>query len=605
MKDRTVMRTDLRTDLKDSGSLWSDAELNRCIERAHADLSRFLPRARMYEEVLSFDVSSESVTFPKDTDPDYCVDAQTFNGKTAGSTFTITASPDVPRVITLLVTDADDSLTDWHIRVHGVDNYDLGVTEDFYYGNGKSQTGKQIFKTIHEVELVEDFSGSAAAGDVLDIGIGAYTDTWVELAYKPVKYHSDSATDASSTSLTRNTDYYIDYGRGMVKAISGGSIAAEEACSFTYKKNQTHIDLSDLDDFIRVHRVEYPVGDVPQSFVATELYGRWLSIVSEGESEPQPQLAEGRQVRIYYDATHHSPTDYTPGTCPEFLESTVELAAQAYALFIYALKHEHQALTDLDTARTAIAAANSAQSAIGTALTSLKQYLDDNSSDDAETVLASIDLSAIVTALDAANTYLDAVATDLTNADDIRDNYMDTTNYVDGGTEPDIKTYLESGDALINSITEGGENERTPEVYAQFAQNTKNALVAAHEQDRSFYQQDATARTNAALGYVQEAAQRTARARILIDQAAGYQGISTLFAREAEDRIAQIEEYLRQATQSINAAGGDLTMADRFRAEGIDRRNEAQSIWKDRKEYIGDFAASSMQQMATESRRLY
>ncbi len=602
MKDRTVMRADLRTDLKDSGALWSDPELNRCIERAHADLSRFLPRALMYEEVLSFDVSGESVTFPKDTDPDYCVDAVTFNGKTAGDVFTITASPDVPRVVTLLVTDADNSITDWHIRVHGVDGNDLGVTEDFYYGNGKSQTGKQIFKTIHKVELVEDFGGTAAAGDVLDIGIGAYTDTWVALAYKPVKYHSDSGTDDASAALTRNTDYNIDYGRGMAKAISGGIIAAEEVCSFTYKKNQTHIDLNALDDFIRVHRCEYPVGEVPQQFVPTELFGRWLSITGEGESDPQPQLAEGRQVRIYYDGTHHPPTDYTPGTCPEFLETTVELAAQAYALFIYSLKCTHQALTDLDTARTAIAAADAAQAAIGTALTSLKKYLDNNSSDDAESVLGSIDLSAIVTALDAANAYLDSVATDLTNSDNVRDNYMNTTNYVDGGTEPDIKTYLETGDGLLNSITEGGEDERTPEVYATFAQITKNALVAAHEQDRAFYQQDATARTNAALGFVQEAAQRASRARILIDQAAGYQGISTLFAREAEDRIAQIEEYLREAAQSINSAGGDLTMADRFRTEATERRNEVYNIWRDRKEYIGDFAASSMNQVPTNSR---
>ena len=37
MKDRTVMRADLRTDLKDSGALWSDSELNRCIEKAVAD----------------------------------------------------------------------------------------------------------------------------------------------------------------------------------------------------------------------------------------------------------------------------------------------------------------------------------------------------------------------------------------------------------------------------------------------------------------------------------------------------------------------------------------------------------------------------------------
>lgn len=597
MKDRTVMRADLRTDLKDSGALWSDTELNRCVERAVSDLSRFLPRERVYEEILEFDVTAESVTFPKDTSATYVVNAQTFNTLTAGSTFTIAASPDVPRELTLLVTDANDSITDWHIRIDGTDEEDSGVSEDFYFGNGKSQTGQQIFKRVHAVTLVEDMGGTATAPDVLSIGIGAYTDAWVSLAYKPIKHASESATDAASAAITRNTDFRIDYIKGRVKAISGGDIAAEEVCSFTYKKNQTHIDLSSLDDFIRHHRVEYPVGDIPQSFCQAELFGKYLAITGQGEMEEQQSLAEGKQVRVYYDAAHHPPTDFAPGTIPEFLENTVLIASQAYALFIYSLKCSHAALTDVATVRTAIASADSAQAAVGTALTNLKKYLDDNSNNDAATILATVDLTAMETALDAAAGYLDDIAGDLTDADGVRAKYIDTTNYVDGGTEPDIKTYLETGDALINEITEGGENERTAEMYATYAQVVKNALVAAFEQDRMLYQQNATLRTNGAMGYVQEAAQRAAEWRVIIDQTAGYTGISGLFAREAESRLVQIEEYLREAAQSLTAVNSDLTMADRFRTEAIERRDEAWNIWRDRKEYIGDFAASSMRQL--------
>jgi len=36
--------TDLRLDLKDSGALWSDPELTRCVEKAVADYSRLVPR---------------------------------------------------------------------------------------------------------------------------------------------------------------------------------------------------------------------------------------------------------------------------------------------------------------------------------------------------------------------------------------------------------------------------------------------------------------------------------------------------------------------------------------------------------------------------------
>ena len=72
----------------------------------------------------------------------------------------------------------------------------------------------------------------------------------------------------------------------------------------------------------------------------------------------------------------------------------------------------------------------------------------------AKNILGSLE---VVAAVDAAATYLDAVATDVSNADGVRTSYISTTNYVDGGSEPDIKTYLASGDALLNTVAVGGE----------------------------------------------------------------------------------------------------------------------------------------------------
>lgn len=602
-KDRTVMRADMRLGLKDSGALWSDAELNRSIERAVSDLSRFLPRERAYEEVLSFTVTGESVTFPKDTSATYVVNAQTLNGKVAGNTFTIAAQPDAPRKLTLLITDANDSLTDWNIRIYGTDEDDLGVHEDFFFAYGKSQTGSQIFKRVKEVQLVS-VSGTAAAEDVLSIGIGAYTDVWVRLAYKPVKWTSESATDAASNALVRNTDYLIDYIEGKVKAIASANIAAEEVCTFAYTKNQTHIDLSSLYDFIRVYRVEYPVGNIPQTFCPAELHGKFLSITGAGEYEGQQALQDGRQVRIQYDAVHFPPNDYAPGTVPEFLENTVIMGAEAYALLIYVLKQEHQSETDLASMRTALTAANTAHTALGTALTNVKKYLDNNSDADAVGILADITTdaaalrTAISAALDAANAYLDSVATDLTAADAARENYMGTTaNYVDGGTEPDILAYLTSGDALLNKVNEGGEQQEVPDAYRRFADTTRSALIAAHEQDREFNVANARARTNAGLGYVQEAAQRISNIATYIEQASGYSTVASMFAREAEARLAEIAAYLQQARGYAESVQGELVLADRYRNEALERRNEVMSIWRDRKQYIGDYSMGSVRQL--------
>jgi len=602
------MRIDLRLDLKDSGALWSDAELNRCVERAVADLSRFLPRERVYEEVLDFTVTGESVTMPLDAVSGQVVAVESLaNTVLDGDLATVDGQPDVPRPLRYLLTDADDSITSLTIVVTGTDENDLAVEEVFSYvkGDDKLWMGKKYFKAVYSVEFRE-IAGNAAP-DQFELGIGAYTDVWVSLAYKPIKWKSEtSVTDVDANAVVRGTDFEIDYVRGKIKAISGGDIVAADTVTISYIKNQTHIDLSGLADFIRVHRTEYPVGDIPQSFCQTELFGRLLSITGLGESEEQQPLQDGKQVRVQYDAFHQPPNDYTPGTIPEFLENTIIQAAAAYALFVYALKAEHQALMDLTTARTAVAAAESAQTALSTALTNIKKYLDNNSDADAAGVLADITTdvanlrTAISTALDAANTYMDDVAFDLSNADSAKAKYMGAiANYVDGGTEPDVKAYLESGDALLNTIATGGEDERTPEVYATFAQIAKNALVAAHEQDRKFFQQDATARTNAALGYVQEAAQRLANLRTYMEQANSYTAIASVFAREAETRAVQVESYLREAAHSIETAGADLSVSDRFRTEALERRNEVWGIWRDRKEYIGDFASSAMLQMKT------
>ncbi len=597
MKDRTVMRADLRLDLKDSGALWSDDELNRCVDRAVSDLSRYLPRERLYEEILKFTVTGESVTFPKTTSATYVVNAVTFNGKTAGASFTIAAQPDVPRAVTLLVTDADDSITDWHIRIYGIDEENLGCTEDFYKSRGNTQTGEQIFKRIDKVELVENFTGSAAAGDTLSIGIGAYTTVWVSLAYKPIKQGTEALTEAGGTICGRGADFDIDYILGKVRAISGGKIAAEEVCTIKYTKDQTQIDLTVVDDFIRVHRVEYPVGNTPQNFCQYELFGRYLAITGQGETEGQMNLSDGKQVRIYYDAFHHPPTDYGPGTIPEFLENTVLEAAAAYALLIFSVKCGHQAITDMATARAAIVSADALHTAITTKMTTLEGYL---TSGAAALALCAALHASIITALDAANAYLDSVTIDLTNSDNVKPAYMGATNnYVNKGSGTDIVTYLTAGALLLNKVATGGENEATPGAYANYAQVVKNALVAAFEQDRAFFQQNATARTNAALAYVQEASQRIQDIQANIAASAGYAELAGTIVNEIQAALTQITDYLSSAAHSIEIASDDLNMADKWRTEAEIRQTEVYSIWRDRKEYIGDFAASSMRQIPT------
>ena len=603
-KSKTTMRSDLRLDLKDGATLWSNAELDRCIEKAVSDYSRFNPRELIYEESLQFTVTAESFTTPLDTDIDRVVDNESLTGKVSGDTCTIDGQPDIPRPLTVTIVDADNGITGLVITIAGFDRDGLAQSEVLVYAVGQSKTlaGSKYFNYVSSVTLTQ-VAGTLGAGDTIEVGIGAYTTVWVYLANRHIKYASETA----STGV-RNTDFYMDYANGRIKAISGGLLATFTAYTISYTKSQLDIDLSTLPDFIRVDQVEYPVGDIPQTHVSQDIWGKMLTITSLGEQESQGSLQEDKQVRVKYSAVHIPPTDYAPGSVPEFLENTILMAAGAYALFIYSLKQEHQAVTSLTSARAAVTNANSAHVSVATGLTDLKNYLDNNAANDAAGRLLAATTLAIATsvgaALDKSITYLDIIGAattgDLALADAVWADYGAT--YVIGATAPASKKYLDDGDAKLDFVNLGGEGAEVPRAYREYAETVYSSIVRPYENKRIGFQQNATARANAALAYVQSASQRIALFRSYIEQANSYTGIAALFAREVEYYIADMAAWITEAKTHLEDAATVLAISDRFKAEAIERRNEVYAIWRDRKEYIGDYTASSPQQTANYSR---
>jgi len=358
-------------------------------------------------------------------------------------------------------------------------------------------------------------------------------------------------------------------------------------------EDKVTVDLSNYIDaidgmagFIRVRQVEYPAGSVPQVFCNFNLFGQLLTITGHGESSGQAQLAEGETLRIYYDAPHIMADDDEPGTTPAFLDNTVLLAASAYALFQRALNFMHQADTDFGSARTALTAAT-------TALAKVATYLEDNEDEDSVFWLTKITTdianlrSATEAAMNGANDYLDAVAGDLSDAD-AANTYLAT--YVDNSSAPSVKKYLTDGALQLNKIADGGEGAEVPLSYREYARSVRDSLVTPHERNRELLAQNATARTNAAMIYAQEAAQRLSNLRSYMEQSGAWGDIAKTFINEAEQRLADSMQY-------NNIATNNMTLAGKFQEQATERRNEAWSIWRDRTQYIGDFTQSSIRQM--------
>jgi len=358
-------------------------------------------------------------------------------------------------------------------------------------------------------------------------------------------------------------------------------------------EEDVRIDLDDyidadggMEDVIRINRVEYPTDQVPQHFVSFDYYDHKLTITGGVESDEQPYLNTSYSLRIYYDSPHVVADDDEPGTCPAFLDNTVLLAASAYAMFQKAMDYISDANANYTLAGTALTNA-------GTALAKVATYLEDNSSEDSKYWLTKITTdiaglrTATLTALDAMNSYLDSVATDIS---DIGTAWTACVDYVTGATAPAVKKYLDDGDAYLNTIADGGEGQEVPHAYRQYAQTVADGIVSPYVNYMSILAQKGTQRTNAAMIYAQEAAQRLSNLRSYIEQADAWGMIAQRFIVEAEQRLADSVQY-------TNVADNQKNMAAELRQQAIERRNEAWSIWRDRTQYIGDFSQTPVRQM--------
>lgn len=586
-KDITETIADLRLDLKDTGALWSNAELTRSVEKAVADLSRFLPLERSYEVTVDVEVDDESFTTLVAADPDLIVDNMNISAVVDGGTATLTGSqPDAPRPVIVTLTDTGGEITAFRLIVRGYDKDSNYITENFYLSGGtlaagvRTWTGQRHFAHILEIEF--DEIADNGAGDVLDVGTGSPTGIWIELANKPIK--KDSAV---ITGFALDTAYIMDYAGGRIALKSGGTMVANTAYTVSYEKSAIHIDLSSLKDFIRVERVEYPSGQIPQAFANKELWNMVLTITSEGLNT-QKETTDAEHVTIRYYARHSPPAASTPGSYPDFLDTTVELAASAYALFTKALAYEHQAVLDFATARLA--------------LIKIATYLETNANHSAKLLLEDI-TTALHSGVVTMAGHADAVLSQLTSAltvvkTDLAAIYTEQKKFLiatSGYTDIEAETFLEAGDDHINAV---GLGSRVAENYREYAEaSIRMADIAGQEGNwlaslayAESSMSNAIANSMSAVASSLNSA--AAAARVLVDNNRSY-------IEESAAWTAIARGFAEEGTSYIAIAQANLALAERFRAEAVERRNEAWAIWKDAPQFSPMYTMTTVRQVVS------
>ncbi len=120
----------------------------------------------------------------------------------------IAAQPDVPRNITITITDGDASISAFQIDIVGVNAKGQAATEQFLFAGGLVQTGSVAWATITSVTVTS--RTGANAGDVLDVGIGIKLGLSNELylttdVYKIKKNAANAIVAVAQVNVTYDT----------------------------------------------------------------------------------------------------------------------------------------------------------------------------------------------------------------------------------------------------------------------------------------------------------------------------------------------------------------------------------------------------------------
>lgn len=473
---------------------------------------------------------------------------------------------------------------------------------------------------------------------------GAAHGVYVKLANKPVRYGSEIIKNNGLTvTYARDVDYTIDYSNGLLTTISGGSMAANTTYKVTYDRDQIVLDIDTiLTKPIGIARIETRQADeVPQVIDAHEEWGTLLTIITDG-SYGQLRVADKTHIVIYYWSLHDEPTAGAgqvlgaAGSYPQFLDEVILIGASGYLMLEEGIQNELLAIADLASSRVALTNADDDNALMTTALANIKVANDKISAEivlaDAQSALAATALGKIAASGTLADTALAKVTTEITLADTAialipavltlgATALGKVATYADpNSTARTVEWYLDTGDAILNTVPAGGPQAALQ--YVQFAQAELGKIQAyineamgryAHgqalvaEASASYaaaqhYIEEGHGRMEVADGFIKEAHERISSAQAYLAAAAGYFQQAQGYALEVHTYLARADMWFKQSElYQVNAR--ELNeLAKQQKAEGELRLGEFMSTLRDRAQIATHLTHNSPKQYADYAR---
>lgn len=338
------------------------------------------------------------------------------------------------------------------------------------------------------------------------------------LTYKPIKPGS-----LVITGKVENTDYTVNYLTGVVTEV--GALLPDAAYTVTYELDPHILDISSLlTDYIRIERVEYPVGESPPTFVtiAQEIFATYLSFKEVLEDEDH--------LRITYLTNWSAPGDSTAPDYPKSLDNAIVIGGAGEALIFKAEKYVQSAIDAL------------------AALTAPTVYTLSKASSPGMPA-APIVPTTLTLSFTAVGTALTAIGTEITAA----------------------KAHITSGAALVNTANKG---QNVAENYGEYAKavfgaaNTRVQEALANlrqiEESLALYASDVTS----------YGSQVNAYANNISGLVGIFRGQSEAETTGIENFRSQVERFVAQTNEQQMKATNFLAIAGRYLASGQAKINE-------------------------------
>lgn len=505
-------RADIRTELSDSATFFSDAEIDRGVEKTESLLGRLLPKKAVYEATYTATITDEALTIASNTGTLANIPVK-YNSEAVvdGSSVTQIRNTDYTiNYMTGVVTEIGALLPDGA--------YTVTYTVD----------PKRINLTTPIPDPIKITRIEYPVGDQPPTYLGSFD--WI---FNTIILHGNDL-------LSDGRNYRIYYDSKWTGAI-------------------VTPDVWVLDTVIALNEVRRPTTANATGFYY-ECTVRAGDFKTGGTEPTWGTTLGGTTVDDAITWTCISISD-ADGEYPAHLDDAIIVGASGQTLIFKAEKYVQSAVTELglvnaaaDSMATPLADINTALDKVdthvteaGTALTKVALYLETNdTTDNAKDVLANItdDAAELRTAIETA---LDKSSTYLTNA----------------STPPSAHDYLVDGDDYIITINQA---EQVAEKYADYARASVQIYMGLVS--------EATIRLDNIRTYIEEAQSWMRMGDAFANEGAQRLGQANTFVNEAVQRVNEVSAWAIQAEKYEVTTREYLNIAGRYLASGQAKINE-------------------------------